>query len=378
MNMIPFNKPFIIGKELYYIAQAVLKGHLAGDGYYTEKCHRWMEQRFGCDQVLLTHSCTAALEMAAILANVEIGDEIILPSYTFVSTANAFVLRGATPVWCDIRKDTLNIDESKIEELITEKTKAIVAVHYAGVACAMDEIMDIANRHGLLVIEDAAQGVNAKYKNRYLGTIGHLGAYSFHETKNYISGEGGALLINDQRFSERAEIIRQKGTNRNQFLRGEVDCYTWVDIGSSFLPPELVSAFLFAQLEEADKINEKRLQIWHRYFESLRPLAEKGLLSTPFIPSECEHNAHVFYIVLNSPDDRDTVMNHLKENGVKAVFHYIPLHDSAMGQKLSSGENNLPFTESIAPRLLRLPCYYELSETDQQKIVSLISECLSS
>lgn len=376
MDKIPFNKPFIIGDEITYITQAVEKGCLAGDGYFTDKCHKWMEAQFNCQQVMLTHSCTAALEMAAILADIQPGDEVILPSYTFVSTANAFILRGAVPVWCDIRSDTLNIDESKIEELISKKTKAIVPVHYAGVGCAMDEIMIIAERHGLLVIEDAAQGVNAQYKNKYLGTIGHLGAYSFHETKNYISGEGGALLINDSRFIERAEIIRQKGTNRNQFFRGEVDKYTWVDIGSSFLPSELVAAFLFAQLEEADKINEKRLSIWKRYQEALQPLVENGLLSTPYIPAECQHNAHMFYIVLNSPAERDTVMKYLSENGIKAVFHYIPLHNSPMGMKLTDNVCVLPVTESISPRILRLPCFYELTEQGQKRIVSEIFKCL--
>lgn len=376
MKAIPFNNPFVIGKELYYIDQAVLRGHLAGDGYYTGKCHAWMEEQFDCKKVLLTHSCTSALEMAAILADIQPGDEVIMPSYTFVSTANAFVLRGAIPVWCDIRKDTLNIDETKIEALITEKTKVIVPVHYAGVGCAMDEIMTIAEQHDLLVIEDAAQGVNAQYKNRYLGTIGHLGTYSFHETKNYISGEGGALLINDSRFIERAEIIRQKGTNRNQYFRGEVDKYTWVDIGSSFLPSELVAAFLFAQLEEAGIINEQRLRIWSRYREELLPLVGKGLISIPFIPDECQHNAHMFYIVVNSPKERDALIEYLKENGIKAVFHYVPLHSSPMGMQVQRQPTNLPVTESIAPRLLRLPCYYELTEEDQERVISHIKKFL--
>jgi dTDP-4-amino-4,6-dideoxygalactose transaminase len=376
MDKIPFNKPFIIGKEISYINQAVEKGHLAGDGYFTDKCHDWMKKHLHAKEVLLTHSCTAALEMAAILADIQPGDEVIMPSYTFVSTANAFALRGAVPVWCDIRPDTLNIDESKIEELVTDKTKAIIPVHYAGVGCAMDEIMAIADRHNLLVIEDAAQGVNAKYKNQYLGTIGHLGAYSFHETKNYISGEGGALLVNDTRFIERAEIIRQKGTNRNQFFRGEVDKYTWVDIGSSFLPSELVAAFLYAQLEEADKINRKRLQIWNRYREAFLPLVEEQLLEIPYIPENCSHNAHMFYILLNTPEERTCLMDFLAANGIKAVFHYIPLHSSPMGQKLQTEKVRLPVTDSIASRILRLPCYYELDEPNQRRVIKLVTETL--
>jgi len=374
-SKIPFNKPFIIGRELEYITQAVELGHLSGDGPFSKKCHAWMEEKFGAKKVLLTHSCTAALEMAAILADFQPGDEVIMPSYTFVSTANAFVLRGAVPVWCDIREDTLNIDETKIEALITPKTKAVVPVHYAGVGCEMDAIMEIAERHNLLVIEDAAQAVNATYKGRYLGTIGHLGAYSFHETKNFISGEGGALVVNDERFAERAEIIREKGTNRSQFFRGQVDKYTWVDCGSSFLPSELVAAFLYVQLEEADKINEKRLSIWHAYYKGLKPLEDAGKLRLPVIPSDCTHNAHMFYILLPTPEQRDGLIAYLKGQGISSVFHYIPLHTAPMGQKVQSDAPPLPVTEGIAPRLLRLPMFYELNFEQQQKAMDAIKQC---
>ncbi|MDA3799808.1 MAG: dTDP-4-amino-4,6-dideoxygalactose transaminase [Kiritimatiellae bacterium] len=372
MNKIPFNKPFIIGKELYNIAQAVFSGHLSGDGQFTKKCHEWIEKKYGANKVLLTHSCTGALEMAAILCNIQPGDEVIMPSYTFVSTANAFVLHGAVPVWCDIREDTKNIDESKIESLITKKTKVIVPVHYASVACEMDVIMDIAQRHNLLVIEDAAQAVNASYKGRYLGTIGHLGCYSFHETKNIISGEGGALVINDQNFERRAEIIREKGTNRSQFFRGQVDKYSWVDIGSSYLPSEVVAAFLYAQLEEGDKINTKRLGIWRNYYNGLKLLEDLGKLKLPFIPLECEHNAHMFYIVLKSEKNRNKLMDYLVEHGVKAVFHYIPLHSSPMGQKIQPNTFNLFVTNKVSGCLLRLPIFYELNGYEQGKIIELI------
>ena len=375
---ISFNKPFIIGRELEYIAQAVELGQLSGDGSFTKKCNAWMEQKFGAKKVLLTHSCTAALEMAAILADIRAGDEVIMPSYTFVSTANAFVLRGAVPVWCDIREDTLNIDETKIEALITPKTKAIVPVHYAGVGCEMDTIMEIAGRHNLLVIEDAAQAVNATYKDRYLGTIGHLGCYSFHETKNFISGEGGALVINDARFVERAEIIREKGTNRSKFFRGQVDKYTWVDLGSSFLPSELVAAFLYAQLEEADKITDKRLAIWDAYYEGLRPLANAGELRLPVIPSHCGHNAHMFYILLPTADQRDVLMAALKEQEILSVFHYIPLHTAPMGRNVQPNVPHLTTTEDLAPRLLRLPMFYDLTKAQQQTVVDGILRIMNS
>jgi dTDP-4-amino-4,6-dideoxygalactose transaminase len=327
-NNIPFNKPYMTGRELWYIAQAHTNGHLAGDGMFTKKCHAWLEESTGTKKALLTHSCTAALDMAAMLADIQPGDEVIMPSYTFVSTANAFVLRGGVPVFVDIRPDTLNIDETLIEAAITPRTKAIVPVHYAGVACEMDAIMGIAKRHDLLVIEDAAQAVMSTYKDEHLGTIGHLGAYSFHETKNIISGEGGALLVNDARFAERAEIIREKGTNRSQFFRGQIDKYTWVDIGSSYLPGEVIAAFLWAQMEEALTITEKRMDLWHRYHAALAPLENTGKLRRPIIPDGCRHNAHMYYILLESMDKRAAIISHLKEQGVLAVFHYVPLHNS--------------------------------------------------
>ncbi|MFA5203908.1 MAG: dTDP-4-amino-4,6-dideoxygalactose transaminase [Lentisphaeria bacterium] len=371
---IPFNRPFIAGKELYYMAQAVQKGHLAGDGQFTKKCNAWMEERFQAHKVLLTHSCTAALEMAALLAEVGPGDEVIMPSYTFVSTANAFALRGAAICFVDIRPDTLNIDETKIEAAITPKTKAIVPVHYAGVACQMNVIMEIAAKHNLLVIEDAAQGVNATFNGRYLGTIGHLGCYSFHETKNFISGEGGALVINDPRFVERAEILREKGTNRSRFFRGEVDKYTWVDIGSSYLPSELIAAFLYAQLEQADEITRQRHAIHARYATGLQPLADAGHLRLPQAPPGCEHNAHMFYIITNSVALRTQLLAHLKQNNIQAVFHYVPLHTSPMGRQYGCRPGDLPVTEELSERLIRLPCYYELCQEDQDVIIGRIKE----
>ena len=374
---IPFNKPFIIGRELEYITQAVAMGHLSGDGPFTKKCNAWMEQKFGAKKVLLTHSCTAALEMAALLADIQPGDEVIMPSYTFVSTANAFVLRGAVPVWCDIREDTLNIDETKIEALITPRTKAIVPVHYAGVACQMDVIMAIAKKHNLLVIEDAAQGVNATFNGQYLGTIGHLGCYSFHETKNFISGEGGALVINDSRFVERAEIIREKGTNRSKFFRGQVDKYTWVDIGSSYLPSELIAAFLYAQLEQADEITRQRHAIHDRYAVGLQPLVDAGHLRLPQIPVNCVHNAHMFYIIVKSEPVRAQLLAHLKQNDINAVFHYVPLHTSPMGQQYGYKLGDLLVTEELSERLIRLPCYYELTQQEQNRIITCTSICLN-
>ena len=359
---IPFNKPYIVGKELWNIAQAVQMGKLAGDGYFTRQCNRWLEEHFGAKKVLLTHSCTAALEMAAILCDIKPGDEFIVPSYTFVSTVNAFVLRGGVPVFVDIRPDTLNIDERLIEAAITPKTKVIVPVHYAGVGCDMDVIMDIAKRHDLLVVEDAAQGVCATYKGKYLGTIGHLGCYSFHETKNFISGEGGALVINDERFFERAEIIREKGTNRSQFFRGMVDKYTWVDIGSSYLPSEMIAAFLYAQLEESDKITKKRMAIWKRYDSLLKPLEKANLLRTPIIPLENEHNAHMYYILLHDLKTRTELIDYLKKQDIVPVFHYVPLHSTPMGSKTCGRVFDLPITTEYSERLLRLPCYYELME----------------
>lgn len=372
---IPFNKPFIVGKELYYIAQAVQNGHLSGDGPFTKKCNAWLEEHFHARKVLLTHSCTAALEMAAILCDIQPGDEFIVPSYTFVSTVNAFVLRGGVPKFIDIRPDTMNMDEKQIESAITSKTKVIVPVHYAGVGCEMDMIMNIARRHNLLVVEDAAQGVCATYNNKYLGTIGHLGCYSFHETKNFICGEGGALAINDERFFERAEIIREKGTNRSQFFRGMVDKYTWVDIGSSYLPSEMIAAFLYAQLEESGKITEKRLSIWDAYHAGLTGLEEMGKLRRPIIPSDCGHNAHMYYILLKNLDERTRLIKFLKERDIHPVFHYVPLHNSPKGIELSNGKApSLPLTEEYADRLLRLPCYYELTLEQVRGICKVIEE----
>lgn len=350
------------GKELWYIAQAHTNGHLAGDGSFTKRCQAWLEQRIGCAKALLTHSCTAALEMSAFLADIQPGDEVIMPSYTFVSTANAFVLRGAVPVFVDIRPDTLNIDETKIEAAITPRTKAIVPVHYAGVACEMDTIMDIAKRHGLLVIEDAAQAIMSSYKGRPLGSIGHMAALSFHETKNIICGEGGALLINDSRFVSRAEIIREKGTNRNQFFRGQVDKYTWVDVGSSYLPGEILAAFLWAQMEEADEITRRRLAIWSTYNQFFLELEEEGRARRPTIPAHCAHNAHMYYLLLPDLEARSRLIERLKEKGVQAVFHYIPLHDAPVGRERGRAVGGLRETRSLSERLIRLPLWLGLED----------------
>lgn len=359
---IPFNKPYLTGNELSNIAEAHHIGQLAGDGNYTRLCSQWLEQRSGCHKALLTHSCTAALEMAAILADIQPGDEVIMPSYTFVSTANAFVLRGGVPVFVDIRSDTLNIDETLIEAAITPKTRAIVPVHYAGVACEMDTIMDIAQRHKLIVIEDAAQGVMAKYKERVLGSIGHLGCYSFHETKNIISGEGGALLINDPAMVERAEIIREKGTNRSKFFRGQVDKYTWVDIGSSYLPGEITAAFLWAQMQAADEITERRLAIWGRYHDHFEGLEQLGRVRRPIIPAQCGHNAHMYYLLLESLEARTTFIDAMKMQDIYCVFHYLPLHISPQGFASGRAVDGLPITCKLAERLVRLPLWLELSD----------------
>jgi dTDP-4-amino-4,6-dideoxygalactose transaminase len=369
--MIPFNKPYMTGKELWYISQAHASGHLAGDGQFTKKCSAWLEQRTGSQKALLTHSCTAALEMAAILADVQPGDEVIMPSYTFVSTANAFVLRGATPVFVDIRPDTLNIDEAKIEAAITPRTKAIAPVHYAGVGCEMDTIMDIARRHNLLVIEDAAQGIMSTYKGRPLGSIGHMAALSFHETKNIISGEGGALLLNDPCLVERAEIIREKGTNRSKFFRGQVDKYTWVDLGSSFLPSELIAAFLWAQMEEADDINSRRVRIWQRYNQAFADLQLNGAVRCPSIPESCVHNAHMYYLLLPDLQSRTTFINHLKAENIQTVFHYIPLHSSAYGQRVGRVAGNMSNTEHVSDTLVRLPLWLGMESQLNQTIDSI-------
>ncbi len=375
--MIPFNKPFIAGKELYYIAQAVTYGNIAGDGHFTKACAKLFEDQFGITKVLMTPSCTAALEMAAILCDFQPGDEVILPSYTFVSTASAFVREGAKPVFVDIRPDTLNIDESLIDAAITDRTRAIVPVHYAGVGCEMDRIMEIADRHGLLVIEDAAQGVNASYKGRALGSIGHFGAFSFHETKNYICGEGGALCINDERFIERAEIIRDKGTNRQRFFRGEVDKYTWVDIGSSYVPSEICSAFLYGQLELLDTIAQRRRAIYETYTRLLMPLADEGRLELPNIPEDCQSNYHMFYVLLPSREIRDTLMEGLRAQGITAVFHYIPLHTSPMGHKFGSDQQHLPQTDALNGRLLRLPFYYSIEDQEIHGVVDAMTDILT-
>jgi len=372
MPRILFNKSFIAGKELYYIAEAVLNGQIKGDGPFTKKCESWMEKKFGAQKVLLTTSCSAALDMAAILCDVKPGDEVILPSYTFPSTANAFVLRGANPIFVDICCDTLNIDAKKIQEVITQKTRAICVVHYSGVGCDMDAIMAIAHKYNLFLVEDAAQGVMAHYKSKFLGTIGDIGAYSFHETKNYSAGEGGAIVINNPKMLERAEIIREKGTNRSKFFRGEVNKYTWVDIGSSYLPSEVLAAYLYAQLEKAEEINEKRLMIWQRYWEGLKPLQEKELLRMPIASPGCEHNAHMFYIILRSKNERDGLMNHLRDYQIGAVFHYIPLHISPMGMKFGYKKGDLPISEEISSRLLRLPFYNELSIKEQNYVINKI------
>lgn len=373
---IPFNKPFIIGKELYYIAQAVQTGHLSGDGNFTRRCHVWLESTFGAQKSLLTHSCTAALEIAAILAEVGPGDEVILPSFTFVSTANAFALRGAHLVFADIRQDTLNMDETVLPSLITPRTKVIVPVHYGGVGCEMDSINTLAFQHNCLVIEDAAQAVNARWRGRWLGTIGHLGCYSFHETKNFISGEGGALIINDANYNERAEIIREKGTNRSMFLRGQIDKYTWVDIGSSYLPSEIVAAFLAAQLEEAERITDKRIAIHKRYAAGFADLIASGRIGTQIIPDHCQHNGHLFCIILRDLVERTSLINHLKEHGIMAVFHYVPLHLSPMGRRFGCPSAKLPITESVAQRLVRLPCFFGLEPIEQNRIISLVRSFL--
>lgn len=374
--MIPFNKPFIAGKELYYIAQAVTMGNIAADGYFTKACCRVLEERFGIRKVLLVPSGTAALELAAMLCDLRPGDEVIMPSYTFVSTASAFVRVGARPVFVDIRPDTLNLDEAKIEAAVTARTRVIVPVHYAGVGCEMDAIMEIARRHNLIVVEDAAQGVNAFYKGRALGSIGHLGCYSFHETKNYICGEGGALCINDERFIERAEILRDKGTNRQQFFRGEVDKYTWVDVGSSYVMAEILAAFLFGQLEQLDAISARRREIYEYYAEHLRPLEDAGSLRLPRIPADCRSNYHLFYVLTNDGNIRDGLIKHLRRAGVLAVFHYVPLHSSPAGRKWASSIGDLSVTQDAAERLLRLPIYHDLSRDEQGRVVNEIAAYL--
>jgi dTDP-4-amino-4,6-dideoxygalactose transaminase len=374
---IPFNRPYMTGKELDYITEAKIGNMLAGDGPFTKRCHGWLENKTGCNKALLTHSCTAALEMVALLLDIEPGDEIIMPSYTFVSTANAFVLRGGVPVFVDIREDTLNLDECLIESAITPRTRAIVPVHYAGVACEMDSIMEIAKRHKLKVVEDAAQGVMANYKGQALGSIGDLGTYSFHETKNVISGEGGALLVNDPALALRAEIIREKGTDRSRFFRGEVDKYTWQEAGSSFLPGELIAAFLWAQLEEAERITSDRLAIWQRYHELIAPLEARGVLRRPIIPDTCQHNAHMYYVLLAPEIDRGKVLEELKKNEIFSVFHYVPLHSSPAGKRYGRAQGNLEVTTRQSDRLVRLPLWIGLTEAQQEKVINVLSGAVS-
>jgi len=368
--MINFNMPPFIGKEIEYIKEAIENNQkLCGDGPFTKKCNTWFEEKFNTPKALLTTSCTHALEMAAILADIQPGDEVIAPSYTFVSTVNAFVLRGAKIVFVDIRPDTMNIDENLIEEAITDKTKAIIPVHYAGVSCEMDRILEIAKKYNLNVIEDAAQGVMSKYNGQALGAIGDFGTYSFHETKNYTMGEGGALLIQNKDHIERAEIIREKGTNRSKFFRGQVDKYSWVDIGSSYLPSELNAAYLYAQLEEAKMINDARLKTWNLYYEGLKELEDGGFIELPVVPLHCEHNAHMFYIKCKDLEERTELVKHLKDSGIVAVFHYIPLHSAEAGTKYGRFHGEDKFTTRESERLLRLPLYYGLEEEKTRYII---------
>ena len=369
--MEPFNRPFMTGREFVYIAEAYANGVLAGDGEFTKKCHAHLERAVGCSKALLTHSCTAALEMSALLADLQPGDEVIMPSYTFTSTANAFVLRGAVPVFVDIRADTLNLDETLIEAAITPRTKAIVPVHYAGVACEMDTILDIARRHRLMVIEDAAQGYGSTYRGRPLGAIGELGCLSFHETKNVISGEGGALLVNAEALGERAEVIREKGTNRSAFFRGQVDKYTWVDVGSSYLPGELIAAFLYAQLERDDDILRRRLGIWQHYHDGLAALEARGWIRRPVVPAHCTHNAHMYYVLLPSLPARQEVIRRMRAAGVNPVFHYVPLHSSPAGRRFGRAGAALPHTDALSERLLRLPLWIGV---DRDRVLQALAE----
>jgi dTDP-4-amino-4,6-dideoxygalactose transaminase len=372
-NMILFNTPPVTGTEIQYIQEAITNGKLCGDGPFTKACSTWFEEKFNCEKVLLTPSCTAALELAAILVDIKPGDEVIMPSYTFVSTANAFVLRGARIVFVDIDPKTMNVDSKLIEQAITEKTKAIVPVHYAGVSCDMKNIMHIANTHNLWVIEDAAQGVMSQYNDKALGTVGHIGCFSFHETKNYTAGgEGGAILINDESLIERAEIIREKGTDRSQFIKGQLDKYTWQDIGSSFLPSELQAAYLFSQLENADKINNRRLNIWQQYHSAFTELATNNLVVQPFIPQDCVHNAHMYYLKLRNITQRSNFIAHLKTHNIISVFHYIPLHSSPAGLNFGCFHNNDKHTTSESERLVRLPLYYQMTDDQVSSVISVV------
>lgn len=372
--MIPFNKPPYVGTEPEYMMKAISNRKICGDGEFTKKCNTWIEEKTGTSKALLTTSCTQALEMAALLTDIEPGDEVIMPSFTFVSTANAFVMRGARIVFVDIRPDTQNIDEKLIENATTDKTKAIVPVHYAGVGCEMDTILEIGRKHSIRVVEDAAQGVMSTYKGRGLGSLGDFGCYSFHETKNYSMGEGGAILIRNEADIERAEIVREKGTDRSRFLRGQVDKYTWVDCGSSYLPSDINAAYLWAQLEEADKINQDRLASWNMYYERLKPLEEKGILQLPYIPAECEHNAHMFYIKTGGLEERTALTAYLKDAGVGSAFHYVPLHSAPAGERFGVMAGEDRYTTNTYERLLRLPMYYGLTEEEIEKACNRIME----
>jgi dTDP-4-amino-4,6-dideoxygalactose transaminase len=371
---IPFNRPCLMGNELRYISDAIQAGHVSGDGVYTKRCHALLEQWLGVPKVLLTTSCTHALEMSALLLDIRPGDEVIVPSFTFVTTVNAFVLRGARPVFIDIRPDTLNLDETQLEPLITPRTRAVVPVHYAGIGCEMDVILDVAARYGVAVVEDNAHGLSGKYKGRYLGTFGCLATQSFHETKNFMCGEGGALLINDPQCIERAEIIREKGTNRSRFFRGQVDKYTWVDLGSSYLPSEILAAFLYAQLETRDQIQAQRRRVWEYYYENLQDWAQDQDVRLPIVPVHCEQPYHMFYLLMPSLEQRQALISHLKAHGILSVFHYLPLHLSKMGRQFGGYEGECPVTEDVSDRLLRLPFYNELSEADQASVVDAIRE----
>jgi len=373
---IPFNRPHATGRELDYIREAIERAHLASGGAFSRRCETWLEARVGCRKALLTHSCTAALEMTALLAGIGAGDEVIMPSYTFVSTANAFVLRGAVPVFVDIRRDTLNLDETAVEAAITPRTRAIVPVHYAGVACEMDEILAVARERKLLVIEDAAQGLGSTYKERPLGSLGELGATSFHETKNLISGEGGALLVNDEGYAARAEVIREKGTDRSRFFRGEVDKYTWVDLGSSYAASELTAAFLWAQLEGAEMIGGRRMAVWQRYFESFAELERREVVRRPIIPAHCQHNAHMFYVLVQDLGVRTRLLQALSQNGINAVFHYVPLHSSAAGVTFGRAHGSMANTDALSERLVRLPLWVGMEPSDVDWVVSIVDSAL--
>ncbi len=374
MHKIPFNHPYAVGKEFEYIRQAIENSHTCGDGPFTHKCHALLEETLGVPKALLTTSCTHALEMAALLLNIKPGDEVIVPSFTFVTTVNAFVLRGACPVFIDIRPDTLNFDEAKLEQLITPRTKALIPVHYAGIGCEMDTIMEVAGRYGIPVVEDNAHGLFGKYKGKYLGTFGSLATQSFHETKNFNCGEGGALLINDPQYIERAEIIREKGTNRSRFYRGQVDKYTWVDLGSSYLPSDMLAAYLYAQLEVRDQIQAKRQQVWEYYHKHLQDWVQENGIRYPIVPDHCDQAYHMFYLLMPSLEKRQAFIAHLKAQDIISTFHYLPLHLSEVGRKLGGKEGDCPVTEDISDRLVRLPFYNDLTEADLARVVAAIKE----